>query len=459
MSFSVPVFPDLPYGFPLNKAPSYQGIVQTAGSGREVRRPQRQSAQWEYELTFEGLRDQTLNSLPYGPLAGYTEFQRLSGAFVALAGRYGLFFFDDPSDNSRLNQSIGVGNGVVTQFTIYRTFGASGFAASEPVGGINTGGIPFAIYFNGVPQFSGWGLADGSDGTGASVTFAIPPGAGVNITADFSFYYLCFFTEDQHDYDEFYKNYYALKSLKFRSTLPGSFSFAGYTPPPPAPPPPPPGPTCGTLSVSSGGTWDATSGDTALRSFSAGNTQVNAANSTIIGYPSLVVRSSATHSTGRYWVEWRAADGTTNLQLIWQLVGLMNGTPSTTGASYQLGSSGSDSFGLGSPFLGSSGLWLNGSGTHSFSTYSPRPYVDVCVNLTLKKTWLLTAVGVWNFDATADPNTNTGGWDISAMNAGPYYAAMSEIVRTSTTYPSIILVTNGNIGDALGARPMCYVPW
>jgi hypothetical protein len=267
MSAPVPVFPDLPYGFPFKKSPTFQGISNVTPSGRSARAAQRYYPQYEYELTFEGLRDQTLNAQPYAPLAGYVEFQQLLGAFLALGGRFGMFLFSDPSDNSRAGEFLGMGDGATVTFDVFRTIG-HGATAAEPIGALDLTGA-LKIYFNGVFQGSGYAISDGSDGSSATITFASPPGSGVVITIDFSFYYLCFFSEDQLDFEEFFKNYYALKSLKFRTVLPParvafplpSCPLLPSNPNPHQPPPPPPNP-CGTLSVSAGGTWDAGAGST-----------------------------------------------------------------------------------------------------------------------------------------------------------------------------------------------------
>jgi hypothetical protein len=267
MSAQIPIFPNLPYGFPFKKSPTFQGISNVTPSGRSVRAAQRNFPQYEYELTFEGLRDQTLNAQPYAPLAGYVEFQQLLGAFLALGGRFGMFLFSDPSDNSRANGFLGTGDGATVMFDVFRTIG-QGATAAEPIGALDLTGA-FNVYFDGVFQGSGYAIADGSDGSSATITFASPPGSGVTITIDFSFYYLCFFSEDQLDFEEFFKNYYALKSLKFRTVLPPAqvafprpscptFPPSNPNNPPPnphQPPPPPPNP-CGTTSVSAGGTWD-----------------------------------------------------------------------------------------------------------------------------------------------------------------------------------------------------------
>jgi len=118
-----------------------------------------------------------------------------------------MFYFDDPTDDSRADAPVGAGNGVNTVFTLYRAFGIGGF--QEPVGGINQ---LLEVYFNGVQQHpSVYGKL------GNQINFATPPPNGTVITADFTFWYLCRFLEDQHDYEMFMYNLWQLKTCKFRS--------------------------------------------------------------------------------------------------------------------------------------------------------------------------------------------------------------------------------------------------
>ena len=50
-----------------------------------------------------------------------------------------------------------------------------------------------------------------------SVTFATAPAAGVAVTADFDWYFLCRFDDDSEDVEEFMATLYTLQSLKLRT--------------------------------------------------------------------------------------------------------------------------------------------------------------------------------------------------------------------------------------------------
>jgi hypothetical protein len=381
--------------------------------------------------------------------------------FLALAGQYGLFFFDDPSDNSRLAAPQATGDGATKKFPILRVVGVSSPTAAEPIGGLNLG-TTVNVYLNGTLQMSGYSVTSGSDGTGAFITFTSAPGSGVLITADFAFYYLCFFTEDQQDYEEYFKNYYGAKSIKFRSTIPNIYTFPVFSTPP-TPPAPTPGGACGTLSTSAGGTWDTSSGVSGFQTFSMDAFTVYPGQNFNYIYPTTTWKTTTSHNSGRYWIEFQAPSGQ-YLTLVQQQAGIVNSSFPTTDGSlqHQLGDSGGKSAGLGAMWLTYHKLWINGSGTHQFEAwYSIRQYINICWNFDSKLVWILTRDSpvTWNASATADPNASIGGWDFSSADSGPYYAAMSEIVRGGQTYPSILVVTNDNIGSAIGTRPECYVPW
>jgi hypothetical protein len=206
------LFPDVPFGFPVKKSPKFATIAQTAKhTSRMSRAAQQMLPFWEFELTFEVLRDQSWNGQPYQPMNGFTEFEKLCGLFLDTYGQWGLFYYDDPSDNSRAGQYLGTGDGRQVDFPVVRTWGYGPTAFVEPVGGVNA---ISKVYFDGVAQgnfmFS-W--------SGSVLTFNPPPPPGVTITADFSFFYLCRFTEDTQLYEQFYKGFWQMKSLKFRSVL------------------------------------------------------------------------------------------------------------------------------------------------------------------------------------------------------------------------------------------------
>jgi hypothetical protein len=187
--------------------PTWASIVSTHASGREVVTPQQVYPLNEFTLTYELLQEQTANQQVYQPNAPYTELQQIAGLFLACSGQYGRFTFDFPADDSRTGGAIGIGDGVTTVFTVFRTFGPYGFV--EPVGQLN---VVNAVYFDGVVQ------VPGTYGTsGNQLVFLAAPSNGVVITADYSFFFLCRFIEDQHDYDQFMFNLWTLKSLKIRS--------------------------------------------------------------------------------------------------------------------------------------------------------------------------------------------------------------------------------------------------
>lgn len=209
---TIPVLPNL-HGFSVHKKPTFSTIMRTPPSGREVGRFQAPVPLWEFELTYEVLRDQTQNQIPYANLAGFTEFQQITQVFVALGGQFARFYFNDISDNSRTGQLIGIGNGTNVSFRMLRTWGSGNLAYTEPVGGINQNQT-VNVYLNGVLQSP---TSYGFDSTNKFLVFNSAPSNGVIITADFYFYYLCRFIEDKLDLEQFYYSRWSIKSFKFRS--------------------------------------------------------------------------------------------------------------------------------------------------------------------------------------------------------------------------------------------------
>lgn len=208
--FPTPVLPNL-NGFDVKKTPTYDSLVAQSVSGREVSSPRQAYPLWEFDLTYEILRDPTQNQNPYLQYAGQTEFQSILDMFLACSGQFGRFFYNDLSDNSRLGQAIGIGDAATTSFRLVRTWGSGSLSFAEPIGGINlTQAI--VVYLNGTPT-TGYAL----DSMGQNIVFASAPGSGVAITMDFYFYYFCRFLNDIVDFEQFYANLWMMKSFKFRS--------------------------------------------------------------------------------------------------------------------------------------------------------------------------------------------------------------------------------------------------
>jgi uncharacterized protein (TIGR02217 family) len=116
-------------------------------------------------------------------------------------------------------QPIATGDGTTTAFPIVRTFG--GF--NEPlVAAINVTGNALLVYINGVLQTSGVSTTSrfGYTGVYDTITFAAPPAAGAVVTATFSYYFLCHFSEDAMNLENFMYQLWQAKSVKFESVLP-----------------------------------------------------------------------------------------------------------------------------------------------------------------------------------------------------------------------------------------------
>jgi uncharacterized protein (TIGR02217 family) len=217
-----PVFPSLPgCGWSVTKAPRFQTRTQKAVSGRQLRIADQQSPIWTFTLTFPLLRDahDTRAGSGVGLGIGYDELRTLAGFFLAAQGAYGTFLFADPSDNQVTGQPTATGDGTTTAFPIVRSFGA--FAEPLPAA-INKTGNALLVYVNGVLQTSGVGTSSrfGFTTLADTITFAAAPAAGAAIAASFSYYFLCHFTDDAMNFENFMLQVWQAKSVKFESVLP-----------------------------------------------------------------------------------------------------------------------------------------------------------------------------------------------------------------------------------------------
>jgi uncharacterized protein (TIGR02217 family) len=215
---TIPIFPVLSgQGWSVHKKPRFDTKLAIHVTGRETRAGKYIRPIWDFELTFDGLDGSATNI--YGGL-GADSFQTLAGFFLQVQGRYGNFLYIDPSDDVVSGQLIGVGDGTTTNFTMVRSLG--GF--SEPVGCVTSVAM---VYLNGAHTYL-WTV-----NTPNTLTFTNPPAAGVTITADFAFAYLCRFAEDQQDYEEFMSLLHLCKTITFQSvraprpsdSLPGPFQI------------------------------------------------------------------------------------------------------------------------------------------------------------------------------------------------------------------------------------------
>jgi hypothetical protein len=161
------------------------------------------------------LREQTQNITPEPPV-GYTEWQQLCGLFLQCLGAYGEFFYTDPDDNSRFNVPCGITDGGSFQYPLYYSWGVGPFTPpmTIPVGGVKT---LDAVYLNNVPvNPANYAL----DSTRTLLQFNFIPTIGQTLSVDLHFYFRCRFLEDAELYEQWAKNLWENKELKFWSVKP-----------------------------------------------------------------------------------------------------------------------------------------------------------------------------------------------------------------------------------------------
>jgi hypothetical protein len=194
-----------------HKKPGFSTRVASHVSGREVRVALMAYPLYEFEALYNGLSSSASPVLAQAGL-GASSLQSLMGFFLQLQGQFGTFLYADPDEGpSVTGYPLGTGDGSTSSFLFTKTLG--GF--TEPVGYVTN---LAAVYLNGTPQQS-----DGYVFTAPNrLNFYVAPGAGMTITADFSWAYQCRFLDDQIDFEEFMASLWKLDSVKFRSIKPNT---------------------------------------------------------------------------------------------------------------------------------------------------------------------------------------------------------------------------------------------
>jgi uncharacterized protein (TIGR02217 family) len=192
-------FPAVPTrGWSVTFSPIFSIGAALHVSGREVRAAKYISPLWEIELNYDVLRMVSPNS----------ELQQIIGFFEQCQGEDASFYFEPPTLSPVAAQALGIGDGTTTTFAFAVSIGD--YALSPA----NVGTVS-AVYLNGVAQSSGYTV--NATALAPSVTFAAAPAAGVAVTADFDWYFLCRFDDDSETLEEFMSKLQALQSLKLRT--------------------------------------------------------------------------------------------------------------------------------------------------------------------------------------------------------------------------------------------------
>lgn len=181
--FPMPVLPSGSRGWPINKYPLFNTLVQTPvafiGETRIGKAP---FCRWQFEMTFPLLKG-SFND-PTSSLA------TVMGFYMQMGGQAASWLYDDPYDNTILSSApatFGIGDGITTAFQISRPIGAYADIIQ------NFNGAP-SIYKAGSLQVSGYSID-----TRGNITFTSPPALNAVLAWSGKFFFRCRFLKDMAD--------------------------------------------------------------------------------------------------------------------------------------------------------------------------------------------------------------------------------------------------------------------
>lgn len=135
------------------------------------------------------------------------------GQFLFQQGPYGVFLFDDVTDDTVTNMNFGTGDGTSVNWQLARSASvsyATDALSLEPITALQ--GAP-SIFINGVLQ----NPTTYTIGATGLVTFQNAPAVNAVLTWSGSFYYPCRFKADDMTFDQFLHNWWNTKTLDFIS--------------------------------------------------------------------------------------------------------------------------------------------------------------------------------------------------------------------------------------------------
>ena len=202
MSTAVLILPP-GWTYPVKRIAEWSTSVTVAVSGKETTALFWSYPKWHWDVPIEVMR----SSGAYAAAAALLNF------YSGQRGRGRVFLFADPEDNAVAGQALGVGDGVTTTFQLVRALGGPG-GFVEPIWAPN---VVSAVQLGGVAQGAGWTVSGWGSAAPGTISFAVAPAAGVAVSADFSFYFVCRFEEDKLDTQRFASGYSSVASLKLYS--------------------------------------------------------------------------------------------------------------------------------------------------------------------------------------------------------------------------------------------------
>jgi hypothetical protein len=196
------------------RRPKHNVSVQTHQSGGEVRMSYWNEPLWEWDLTYEVLRDGFRNG------HAYDELKQIEGCFLACTGSLaGMSFYDD-DDHSAVQSGIGTTDGTTTNFTLYRTRGTQKegyfYDGNENIGFLDTT-QPFNLYVDQMPvdvsdPTFGYTLSTSTPKKQQLVFNSAPPAAH-KLTCDLSWLYYVRFQADSQEFEKFMHQLWGLNRV------------------------------------------------------------------------------------------------------------------------------------------------------------------------------------------------------------------------------------------------------
>lgn len=184
--------------WPVLRAPGWDTLVQRAYNGKKTTLPRRANAIYEYTLDVNLLR-----------IGFPQDFQAFIGFVNSLLGQHAMFFYDDPKDDAVTDQLFGAGDGVTTDFQLYRSVGYT-----NDIVQMLRGPAP-VVKDNGVPVAPGDFTIDNF----GVVHFTTAPAVRHALSWSGGYYWLCQMTMDKFPLNEFTRRMFEIKKLTFETVI------------------------------------------------------------------------------------------------------------------------------------------------------------------------------------------------------------------------------------------------
>ena len=199
------------------RRPKHNVSVQTHQSGGEVRMSYWSEPLWEWDLTYELLRDGFRGG------RALDELLQIEGLFLASTGSLTGFRFHDDDDNRVTRTLVGSSDGTTSAFTLKRYRGPWTGGGLQPLGlesvGVLDPSQPFNLYFETLPgtidpndPVYGYTL-DTSTPRNQKLVFNVAPPPGHTFVCDMSFFFYVRFQADSLDFEKFMHQLWALKKV------------------------------------------------------------------------------------------------------------------------------------------------------------------------------------------------------------------------------------------------------